>query len=86
MEEVNARRHSAVRPSDGTTDIEAALRIARVLGQAAEKLGIPLDIGMDELLRRILADAHRGGLDAGSYRVVWFLAHAPRNESAASIT
>lgn len=56
---------------------------------SAAKLGIPMGVGMNELLERILAGVHRGGLDPLSYRVVWTLARgprrdAPRDETAAS--
>jgi hypothetical protein len=79
------RAHSAAASGEGMTNIEAARCIACVLLKAAEKLGIPEGLSLDELLERILTGAHRGGLDPLSYRIIWTLARPPkRDESAAS--
>jgi hypothetical protein len=85
LEKISERRvsHSAGEFAPGLTKIEAARLIARVLHLAAEKLGIPEDVGIDEMLHRILAGARRGGLDPVSYRIIWTLAHVPKHEAAA---
>jgi hypothetical protein len=82
LEEVSAGRADAA-AEDGFTDIEAMRVIGRGLTLAAQKLGIPLDIGLDELCQRILAGAHRGGIDPLTYRVVWMVAHAPSGKASA---
>jgi hypothetical protein len=85
MEELSDRR--AVRQAaagDGPTNIEVARLLARVIFLAAEKLRISPNVGMDELLRLILARARGGGLDAAVYRIVWALAHPPTPPRAAS--
>jgi hypothetical protein len=89
MDEASARRViRQVAAADGPTNIEVARLLARVLFLAAEKLGIPRNVGMDELLRLILARARGGGLDPAVYRIVWTLAHPPtappRDEAAPS--
>ncbi len=84
LEEVSASRRAT-----SSDDIQAARLIARVIEKAAEKLGIEYreDGGsLDEYLQRILAGAHRGGLDPVSYRIVWSLAHVPPRAEAATST
>ena len=86
LEKVSARRAVCASTADGgMTNIQAARAIGRVLLQAAEKLGIPEGVGLDEMLNRILDGAHRGGLDPTSYRIAWTLVHAPRQGRRASI-
>jgi hypothetical protein len=88
LQEISDRR--AVRASGefhgGLTNIEAARLVAEVLHRAAEKLGVPQDGDVDEMLRSILAAAQRGGLDPISYRILYFLAHIPKHEAAAPVS
>jgi hypothetical protein len=42
-----------------------------VLLRAAERLTIPVDIGLDELLQRIISSAQSGKLEPSAYRMTW---------------
>jgi hypothetical protein len=75
LAEISERRatQAATAAHDGPTNTEAARLIARVLSNAARKLGISEFAGLDELCQLILARAHAGGLDPASYRIAWTL-------------
>ncbi len=66
-------------PTWPTTDLDLARGLGRVIGLAARKLGIPhnQDTPLDQLCHAILALARGGRLDSGTYRLVWWVVHAP---------
>jgi hypothetical protein len=64
---------------DVLTDLQLARMLARVIVLAARRLELPFDkeVGLDTLCRAILQAARAGGLDAGTYRLIWWVLHGP---------
>jgi hypothetical protein len=60
--------------------------IGRTLCAASVKLGIPQDLGFDDLCARLISSAQGGKIDSRAYRAIWEARAvlAPRDKTAAS--